>query len=310
MGILEVLMAGRQREAAIEADQKRTAALLKPVLNRYGPDAAKAIGSAWMAGGPAADLANQRLAQAEQQQVSRLPVDQQMARLPLKTQAEIGSELALQQQRALSAQKVQEEIQQARVLGPLNAQATQALIQSRMASVQASMANAELARAGKISQVQGQLNQRFLSQMDAPTQVADATQQIDAALKTGDSLGGLAATIKLAKILDPTSVVREGEVTTVQGGIGVASQLINSYNRLFGEGMSPAGAKTFLGITRAVAGPVLQRGLRIEKEIRSAAAQVDADPNMAATGIGWPSAYVRRYVQGMPDPEASADFEF
>lgn len=223
--------------------------------------------------------------------------------------AQMDSEQALTRQRTLAGDQTAQEIEQARQLGPLNLQATQALIQSRQASAQASRANAMAAQSGRITQVQGTLNQRFLSQMDAPTQVADAVQQVDASLATGDSLGALAATIKLAKILDPTSVVREGEVTTVQGGIGVGAQLMNNYNKLFGSGFNPAAAETFKKVTKSVAAPVLQRGLRIEDEIRRAAAVMEADPNMAATGIGWPSQYVRRYLQGMPDPATSADFE-
>jgi hypothetical protein len=55
-------------EARQKADSERQAELLKPLLNRYGPDAAKAIGSAWMAGGPAAQVATERLQALQQRQ--------------------------------------------------------------------------------------------------------------------------------------------------------------------------------------------------------------------------------------------------
>ena len=58
-------IADEQRQ--YDLNQERTAALLKPLLSRYGPDAAKAIGSAWMAGGPAAQVATQQLQQATMQ---------------------------------------------------------------------------------------------------------------------------------------------------------------------------------------------------------------------------------------------------
>lgn len=322
MGLLDYLVKLDQRlmesplraKNAVELERQnaldqRTAGLLKPILNRYGPDAAKAIGSAWMAGGSAADLANSNLAQAEQQQASKLPVPEQLARLPLPEQVAIAADQALYRQRTLAGDQTTAEMDQARVMGPLEKQATEALIGSRNASAQASRANASASKTGQISQVQFTLNQRFLSQMDAPVQVADAVQQIDGAFETGNSLGVLAATIKLAKILDPTSVVREGEVTTVQGGLGVGTQLLNNYNKLFGQGMNAEGAKAFQKLTKSIAGPVLQRGVRIEDEIRKAAGVMQADPNMAATGIGWPSQYVRRYLQGMPDPTTGTDFE-
>jgi hypothetical protein len=54
----------KQQQALQDQQDARAAALLKPLLNQYGPDAAKAIGSAWMAGGPASQVATQRLNQA------------------------------------------------------------------------------------------------------------------------------------------------------------------------------------------------------------------------------------------------------
>jgi len=303
---------GQQQVNALLAEYgqyRQQGSALKPSLNQYGPDAAKAIGTALIAGGPAAGMAQQRLGMLQQKQDRALPFEERVARLPLLEQAQLGSEMALgESRRALTAQ-TRQEIEQAAILGPLNVKATQSLIRDREASAAASLANATATRQGKITAVQGQLNDKFLRQMDAPTQVADATQQIEGALGTQDSLGALAATIKLAKVLDPTSVVREGEVTTVQGGTGTAANLIAQYNKIFGQGFSPDGARRFREITRQVAGPVLQRGLRIEKEIRAAAHTMEVNPDMAATGIGWPSAYVKRYVTGMPDPLATADME-
>ena len=300
----------RQREqAAYDLNQQRTAALLKPLLNQYGPDAAKAIGSAMIAGGPASQMAEQRMAQQQQLQASRQPMDQQIAMMSPMQQAQMGSELALGDQRRSSTAVNQQQLAQAQAEGPYSLAAIQAQIRQRDASAQASMANRAAADSGRITQVQSRLNDRFLTQMDAPTQVADSVQQIDASMAGGDSLGALAATIKLAKILDPTSVVREGEVTTVQGGTGLAASLVNAYNKAGGKGMGPAQAAAFKRTVRSVAVPVLQRGLRIEGEVRKAAETMDADPEMAATGIGWPSGFVKRYVGDMPDPNTAADFE-
>lgn len=152
------------------------------------------------------------------------------------------------------------------------------------------------------------LSTKYQQNMDAPTQVADATQQINNALKSGDSLGSLAAVIKLAKILDPTSVVREGEVTTVQGGLGTAAALINEFNRLGGKGMTPEAAKAFQDIVRQIAGPVLQRGLRLGQEYRASAKSLGVRPELVTTGVGFPEGYVTRYLQGMPDPEVQTDY--
>jgi len=58
--ILDPLL-GDQQAKEEQRQMEAKAKLMQPLLNRYGPDAAKAIGSAWMAGGPAADVATERL---------------------------------------------------------------------------------------------------------------------------------------------------------------------------------------------------------------------------------------------------------
>jgi hypothetical protein len=199
---------------------------------------------------------------------------------------------AYEMQAARDAQAIED----ARRMGPLNEQAARALVAQRTAAAQASAASAAAAAAGRIDPIEARINQRWLAQMEAPVQVLDAVQQAEAALDTGDSLGSLAAVIKLAKVLDPTSVVREGEVTTVQGGTGVAESLIADYNRIFGKGFSPQGAAAFRRTLRATAKPILQRGVRITDEITQQALAYGAVPARVTTGIGWSDPYVRAYL--------------
>lgn len=185
------------------------------------------------------------------------------------------------------------QLEQAQRLGPLNYAAELALVESRRAATAASQASAQAAAAGKMDQVTARLQDRWLRQMVAPVAVQDSLQQIDAALDTQDSLGALAAVIKLAKILDPTSVVREGEVTTVEGGIGIADQLVRNYNRLKGEGFSGGGVKSLRQTALAVAAPVLSRGSQITAEFRGLADASGVPADQVVTGIGWDDAYSR-----------------
>lgn len=152
------------------------------------------------------------------------------------------------------------------------------------------------------------LSTDYQTNMKAPVEVADAVQQIGNGLKTGNSLGSLAAVIKLAKILDPTSVVREGEVTTVQGGIGTASALINEFNRLGGKGMTPQAAEQFKNVVLQIAGPVLQRGLRLGAEYKASAEKLGVPGDLVTTGVGFPEGFVTRYLQGFPDPEVDTTY--
>lgn len=181
-------------------------------------------------------------------------------------------------------------------------------VQRTNAAVAASMAARE--GANNSDQLAGlkYLSQDYQANMKAPVEVADATQQISAGLRSGNSLGALAAVIKLAKILDPTSVVREGEVTTVQGGIGTAAALINEWNRLGGKGMTPENAKQFEAVVKGQAAPILQRGLRLGAEYAKSAETLKVRGDLVKTGVGFPENYVLNYLQGFEDPNVATDY--
>lgn len=205
-----------------------------------------------------------------------------------------AAQAVLQGQQIDNARGVQA-LENERQLGPMQRAAEQALAVQRYAAAQASQAKFAAARTGTITDIEARQNQRWLAQMEAPVQVQDAVQQAEAALQTGDSLGSLAAVIKLAKVLDPTSVVREGEVTTVQGGTGVAESLISQYNRIFSKGFSPSGAAALRRTLKAAALPVLRRGVRITDEIRQQALDYGVAPDRVTIGIGWDDDFARAY---------------
>ena len=145
---------------------------------------------------------------------------------------------------------------------------------------------------------------KFLQKMEAPAQVMDAYQQIEGALGTGDALGTQAALIKLAKILDPTSVVREGEVTTIEGGLGIGNQLMNAFNRAMNEGAPEQAADAIRAVAREVAVPVLGRALQARSEFAKSLDDVLGDefPGIGriTDGIGISWGDVASLVQGGP----------
>ena len=63
-----------------------------------------------IAGGPASQMAEQRLAQQQQLQASRRPMDQQIAMMSPMQQAQMGSELALGDQRRSSTAVNQQQL--------------------------------------------------------------------------------------------------------------------------------------------------------------------------------------------------------
>lgn len=225
-----------------------------------------------------------------------------------------GADLALSEAQRrkweLDAQKTQQEMEQNVLMGPLERQSTLALIAERKAAAAASLQNALLASQGRINAKQFKLNDTFLQQIKDPNEVANAVMQVDGALAGNDSLGALAAVIKFAKIMDPRSVVREGEVATAYGGLGTAEHILAEWNKLQGGGLSENGKKRFREVVRQVAGPVLANGMRIENEIRTSAKVMEVDPEQSIRGAGWPSRFVQGYLKGAADPNATADYEF
>lgn len=141
----------------------------------------------------------------------------------------------------------------------------------------------------------GRLNQRYLTQIRSPVNVVDALAQLEGALQTGSSVGAVAAVVKLAKILDPDSVVREGEVRTVEGGLGIADQLINVMNRVEGEGFGADAANDILEVAKAMAAPIVERGRRIESEFDMMAKAANVDFNQVTAGAGF-------LIESLPQP--------
>jgi len=145
---------------------------------------------------------------------------------------------------------------------------------------------------------------KFLQQMAGPAQIADATQRITGSLATGNAIGGLAAIIGLAKVLDPTSVVREGEVTTIQGGMGIGQSLMDAWNRAQSQGFSPESAKDLQAVVDANAIPVLQRAIRQKDEFANGLDQVLGDQYpgigraVSGSGIDWD--WVSQYTGQQP----------
>lgn len=70
--------------------------------------------------------------------------------------------------------------------------------------------------------------------------VKDAYGRVKAAAGTADAAGDLALIFNFMKMLDPGSVVREGEFATAQNATGVDERVVNLYNRVLrGERLNP-----------------------------------------------------------------------
>jgi hypothetical protein len=78
-----------------------------------------------------------------------------------------------------------------------------------------------------------------------------AFNKIESAANAGNPTGDLAMTIQLMKLLDPGSVVREGEQQMVRNTASIPDRLWNAYNAAKGEGsLSPEQRKEVLGMAQ------------------------------------------------------------
>lgn len=159
---------------------------------------------------------------------------------------------------------------------------------------------------------------KFLAKMIGPSEVWQAYQQIEGMLSTGDALGTRAAMIKLAKILDPTSVVREGEVTTIEGGTGMGNWIMNEFNAAFNQGAPEQMVQAIRNTALKAAGPVLENAVRQRNEFAGALDYIyGADLPGAArivTGSGLPWGEIENLLQGgqtagvQTDPETGETY--
>mgnify|MGYP000872217262 FL=1 len=292
----------RRQQALSRQDQLREqAALLKPTLSRFGAETAQQVGSLLLSDSP-----NARAMGAEQ----LAGLMESAGNVSPAMQRAIQMAQAQQQGQVLQNTATAQRIQQQAEMHPLEVEALQYQRARDEATREAEILRKQSLIAGQINETEFRLSGAYAKQMESTIQVADSIQQIQASMDTGNSLGVMAGVVKLAKILDPTSVVQRSEVERTVGGIGIADQLMTAYNKLSGEGFNPGARKAFDATVRAVASPVLERGLRIEEEFRTAAKAAGVRPSSVVIGTGFNRDFVSQWLAGAPSPGAPTDFNF
>lgn len=108
------------------------------------------------------------------------------------------------------------------------------------------------------------LRKEYSSEASDFTKTQDAFRKIDAAEET--AVGDLSLIFSFMKMLDPGSVVREGEFATAQNAAGVDQKIINIYNNIkSGERLSETQRKSF----KSQANALLKAGEKKEQDIRN-----------------------------------------
>lgn len=152
-------------------------------------------------------------------------------------------------------------------IGLTRAQTAQSIAATKKLTIETQMAVAEAASGGDRTK-QFEAEQRLRSEYNNGTKVYQDTMEAYRRMKsaTNDGPGDLALIYSYMKMLDPGSVVREGEFATASNSAGLDAKVRNIYNKVLnGERLTPGQRKTFIGQS----GRLAEAAGRREKEIRS-----------------------------------------
>jgi hypothetical protein len=107
----------------------------------------------------------------------------------------------------------------------------------------------------------------------------DAFARVESATRNPSPAGDLALIFNFMKMLDPGSVVREGEFATAQNTAGVPDRVRNLYNRLLsGERLNPEQREDFLGQSRGLMETSERQYTAIQGQYRGIAQRMGLNP--------------------------------
>lgn len=154
------------------------------------------------------------------------------------------------------------------------------LAQRREEARQAGQPNTAQARRDEVS-----LRKEFHAhpEVKAFSDVRQSYRTIEAIAQNPSAANDLALIFSYMKMLDPGSVVREGEFANAQNAAGVPDRVRNSYNRAMrGERLNPQQREQFLSSAGDVYRSRLGRYNELAEQYRGYAGDYGADPNRVA----------------------------
>lgn len=94
--------------------------------------------------------------------------------------------------------------------------------------------------------------------------------KVVAASQSDSPAGDMSLIFGFMKVLDPGSIVKEGEFATVQNSAGIPEQIRGTYNRILrGERLTPEQRQDFTHQARQQFGPMIERQKRLVDDARS-----------------------------------------
>ena len=145
-------------------------------------------------------------------------------------------------------------------------------------AIKDTMVGAAMGEKPSFDNVRG-LRQEFTKASGNTLTMAASYQRIKAASKDPSAAGDLAMIFAFMKMLDPTSVVREGEQASAANARGVPETIRNLYNKIMtGEKLTPPQRKDFVGQARLQMEQAVGAQKRVDSEFKRLAEQQNIDP--------------------------------
>ena len=168
-------------------------------------------------------------------------------------------------------------------IGLSGAQAAQAMAHAKKLNVETQQLVAEAASGGdpKVRfEAEQKLRKEYYDQTKPFSEVTEAYRRIKSVENNG--AGDIALIYSYMKMLDPGSVVREGEFATAQNSAGIPAAIQNVYNKaLNGERLTEGQRKTFL----SQAGKLAESASKREAEVRGGLSTVVKAYNLSADNV-------------------------
>lgn len=132
-----------------------------------------------------------------------------------------------------------------------------------------------------------ELRKEFTSVSSDFREISDGLSRVQAGAQLETGAGDIATVIGFMKILDPGSVVREGEFATAENAQGVPDRVRSIYNRLLtGQRLSPQVREEFVQAAESLARRKLSEQTGVVEQFRTEAGRAGIDPDRVIVDLG------------------------
>lgn len=123
------------------------------------------------------------------------------------------------------------------------------------------------------------LRKEYTAQAKPFIEVRDAFRRVETAARNPSAAGDMSLIFNFMKILDPGSVVREGEFATAQNTTGVPDRILNTYNKIIsGERLNPQQRADFVNQSRKLYQTQNEQHKKLQSEFADIARGAKLDP--------------------------------